>query len=183
MGDIWSVGKGHKREAEWLKDLNNELGNDKHLQESFAISVENVTKQCRKMPAWNVPEKDGFQGYWIKNLSNLHERIAIQTNKILMGDGSSSVWITHGPTVICQKDPRKDYKVENYHPIACLPLVWKFLTGVIGQKVYGYLKVLPEEQKGCRRGKRGTKDNCLLIRLQEKTHQFIYGLDRLQEIV
>ena len=29
--------------------------------------------------------KDGVQGCWIKNLSNLHEQIAIQKNKVLMG--------------------------------------------------------------------------------------------------
>ena len=41
-GDIWSVGKGHNREAEWLKDIKIELGNDKHLQERVVISVEKV---------------------------------------------------------------------------------------------------------------------------------------------
>ena len=72
-GDIWSVGKGHNREAEWLKDIKNELGKNKHLQERVVISVEKVTKQCSKMPNWKAPGKDGVQGYWIKNLSNLHE--------------------------------------------------------------------------------------------------------------
>ena len=43
--DIWSVAKGHKREAEWLKDIKIELGNDKQLQERVVISVEKVTKQ------------------------------------------------------------------------------------------------------------------------------------------
>ena len=41
-GDIWSVEKGHNREAEWLKDLKNELENEEHLQESVVISVEKV---------------------------------------------------------------------------------------------------------------------------------------------
>ena len=72
-GDIWSVGKGHNREAEWLKDIKNELGKNKHLQERVVISVVKVTKQCSKMPNWKAPGKDGVQGYWIKNLSNLHE--------------------------------------------------------------------------------------------------------------
>ena len=72
-GDIWSVGKGHNREAEWLKDIKNELGKNKHLQERVVISVEKVTKQCSKMPNWKAPGKDGVEGYWIKNLSNLHE--------------------------------------------------------------------------------------------------------------
>ena len=94
-GDIWSVGKGHNREAERLKDIKNELRNGKHLQERVVISAEKVTKQCRKMPYWKAAGKDGIQGYWIKNLSNLHERIADQTKKILMGDDSLPAWMTH----------------------------------------------------------------------------------------
>ena len=67
----------------------------------MAIVVEKVKKQCRKMPNWKALGKDGIQGYWIKNLSNLRERIAIQMNKILMGDDSLPAWMTHGRTVLC----------------------------------------------------------------------------------
>ena len=28
-GDIWSIGKGHNEEGQWLKDFKNDLGNDK----------------------------------------------------------------------------------------------------------------------------------------------------------
>ena len=58
-GDIWSVERGYSREAERLKDLKNELENEEHLQEIVVISVEKVMKQCRKMPNWKVPGKDG----------------------------------------------------------------------------------------------------------------------------
>ena len=112
QGDICSVGKEHKRKGEWLKDIKNELGNAKHLQERVVISTENVTKQWRKMPNWKAPGKDGIQGYWIKNLSNRHEGVANQTNKILMGDDSLPAWMTHGLTVLCQKDPRKGNAIE-----------------------------------------------------------------------
>ena len=49
-GDLWGVRKGHNQEAEWLKDIENELGNDKHRQERVVISVEKVTKQCKRIP-------------------------------------------------------------------------------------------------------------------------------------
>ena len=64
------------------------------------------------MPNWKAPEKDGIQGYWIKNLSNLHERVANQMNKILMGDDSLPTWMTQGLNVLCQKDPRKVNAIE-----------------------------------------------------------------------
>ena len=39
--------------------------------------------------------------------------------------------------------------------------MWKLLTGVIADQIYAHLdqeKLLPEEQKGCKEGSRGTKD-------------------------
>ena len=123
LGVIWSAGKGHNQEAEWLKYVKNELGNDKYLQEGVVISVEKVTKQCRKVPNWKAPGKDAVQGYLIKNLSNLHERIAVQTNKILMGDDSLPAWMAHGRTALCQKDPKIGNPVENYRLTTCLPLM------------------------------------------------------------
>ena len=39
--------------------------------------------------------------------------------------------------------------------------MWKLLTGVIANQIYAHLdqdKLLPEEQKGCRKGSRATND-------------------------
>ena len=63
--------------------------------------------------------------------------------------------MTHGRTVLCQKDPRRGNAVENYCPVTCLPLVWKLLTGMIAEEMYDYLeqeKLLAEEQRVCTRG-------------------------------
>ena len=43
--------------------------------------------------------------------------------------------------------------------------MWKLFTGVIAEKINNFLKqekILPEEQKGCKRGSRGTKDQLLI---------------------
>ena len=79
----------------------------------------------------------------------------------MMGGGSLLEWMTHGSTVLCQKDPVKGSAGENYRPIACLPLMWKLQTGMITEETYAYLenmRRLPEGQKRCRRQSRGTKD-------------------------
>ena len=55
--------------------------------------------------------------------------------------------------------------IGNYRPIACLPMMWKLLTGVFTEKVYDHLlsnDLLPDEQKGCRKKSRGTKDQLLI---------------------
>ena len=40
-------------------------------------------------------------------------------------------------------------------------MMWKILTAVIKEEIYfsfNWRKLFPEEQKGCRKGKRGTHD-------------------------
>ena len=111
QGNLWSIGIRHNQEAEWQKDTKNELVNNKHRQERVVISVEKLMKQCREMPIWNVPGKDGVQGYQVKNFSNLYEQIAAQINKTLMGDGSLPAWMTHGRTILCEKNSGKSNAV------------------------------------------------------------------------
>ena len=74
-------------------------------------------------------------------------------------------WSTRERTSLLQKDKSKGNVASNYRPITCLPLMWKLLTGVIADQTYAHLdqdKLLPEEQKGWRKGSRGT-NNLLFI--------------------
>ena len=116
----------------------------------MVISVEKATKQFRKIPDWKPPEKDGVEGYWIKNLSNLHERTAVQTNKILMGNENPLAWMAHGCTVLCQKHPRKGNVVENSCPMTCLSLMWKLLAGVIPEEIM----IILSTRNSCQKNKR-----------------------------
>ena len=53
--------------------------------------------------------------------------------------------------------------------------MWKLMTGILAEKMYSHLErenVLPSEQKGCRKGSRGTKDQLLM---QKETHYSSYG--------
>ena len=92
----------------------------------------------------------------------MHERIAIQLDDILNGRKAIPTWMTYGRTILCLKDQAKGNMVDNYRPISCLPLMWKMLTGIIADCMHSFLEtndMLPEEQKGCRRNCRGTKDS------------------------
>ena len=88
--------------------------NDEGSQERVSIGVEKIRKQSRKIPNWKAPGRDGVQGYWIKNLSSLHERVSSQMNRILMGKEDLPEWMTHGCTVLCQKDLLKANTADNY---------------------------------------------------------------------
>ena len=71
------------------------------------------------------------------------------------------IWLTRGRNSLLGKDKNKGNVASNYRPITCWPLLWKLLTGLIADQIYAHLdqqKLLPEEQKGCRKSSRGTND-------------------------
>ena len=71
------------------------------------ISQEIVKMQYRKMPKWKAPGKDCVQRFWLKNLTSLHPRLAVQLHYILDGERNLTDWITFGKTVLCQKESAK----------------------------------------------------------------------------
>ena len=83
--DIWSIRKEHNQHTEWLKSCRKQFENVSSM-EKVEISQEMVKMQCRKMPNWKAPGKDGVQGYWSKDLTLLHPHIAVQLNQILDGE-------------------------------------------------------------------------------------------------
>jgi len=86
------------------------------------------------------------------------------------------------------KDETKGAEFGNYRPIACLPTTFKLLTGIIAEHIYGHLDrngLLLDEEKGCRRKTRGTKDQLLIDKMVLKNcrrrDKSKHGIDRLQE--
>ena len=112
---------------------------------------------CREMANWIAPGKDGLQGYWLKNVTSLHPRIAMQLNHILDEGRPWPDW--KNSTV--PNGQGKSFVVDKYRPIPCLSLMWKLMTGIFDEKMYNHLKkenVLPSKQKGCCKGNRYKKE-------------------------
>ena len=60
-----------------------------------------------------------------------------------------------------------DEQKEN-HPLSQRPHNWKLFSGVLSEKIYDHLEaeqLFPEEQKGCRKGSRGTKEHLLVDKM------------------
>ena len=79
--------------------------------------------------------------------------------KECLDSGFVPSWLTRGRTSLLQKYKNKGNVASSYRPITCLPLMWKLFTGVAADQIYAHLdqeKLLTEEQKGCRKGSRGT---------------------------
>ena len=111
-----------------------------------------------------------IQGYWIKHLKSLHDRIGNHLNECKI-QASVPEWMTEGRTTLIMKDSTKGIAVQNYRPITCLNLLWKLLTSIFAEKTYKHLlqnELLPVEQKGCRKDSKGTKDQLIIDKMVMK---------------
>ena len=163
---IWDQPVTHNEEAQWLKKVEEQMRGGRK-QEDIRITTEKLKQQIRKMKNWKAPGPDGLQGYWIKGFTTCHERIATAL-QLCLEINETPEWLTSGRTALIMKDKEKGNDVTNYRPITCLPLMWKLFTGVLSNELYDHLereRILPDEQKGCRRKSRGTKDQLLIDKM------------------
>jgi len=100
---IWSVSKGHSKNAEWLRELKEESNYRK--QEGLIVIKEIIKQSLERYLIERSAWKRWSPGVLDKSLTSLHERIAIQLNEILNGNEQLiPEWMTYGRSVLCQKD-------------------------------------------------------------------------------
>lgn len=160
---IWSVEGRFNEEAGWLEDVSGKFDRVED-QGDVTITASEVKKAISRMANWKAPGPDGVRGFWFKKFTALHPFLVESLDYCLV-EGNVPDWMVKGRTVLIQKDPAKGSVAGNYRPIACLPLMWKLLTGIFAGQIYKHLEsngLLPEEQKGCRKNSRGTKDQLLI---------------------
>ena len=182
---IWSVEKRHDEDATWLGEVRDRMSGVEK-QEEIKIDLRDVEYGIRKMANWKAPDPDVMKGFWFKRLRSLHGLITERLQDCL-DSGSVSDWMVKGRTVLIEKDSCKGTVGSNYRPIACLPLMWKLLTGLLAETLYQHLEsncLFPDEQKGCRKRSRGTKDQLLIDKKilrgdPNKEKVFGYAVDRL----
>ena len=161
--EIWSREGKHQEESAWLKDIEN-AHSELERQTDIEITVSDVKKGISGMKNWKAPGPDGVRGFWFKRFTSINDSLAIALNNCVK-EGRVPGWMVKGRTALIQKNPAKGTVAANYRPIACLPLMWKLLTGIFSGKIYEHLynnDLLPDEQKGSRKNSRGTKDQLLI---------------------
>lgn len=115
----------------WLTNMERQLTNlpkPKERQNSFIHSETEVFFLKAK---WKRSCSDGIQDSWLKNFTQLHERIVAQIDDYLQ-QGRTPAWMTSVErTLLLLKDRLKLYLTSHFRPIFCLSLIWKLMTGVI----------------------------------------------------
>ena len=162
----------HNRDSEWLKKVKEKL-RDTTKQENVIITVKELKRAIARRPNWKAAGPDHVQGFWFKKANSLHPKLE-QHLQECVNTGQVPTRMTEGRTVFIMKDKSKGTVVGNYRQIACLPLMWKLLTSIFSEAMFGHLncqELLPNEQKGCRKNSRGTKDQLLIDKAILKNFQ------------
>lgn len=160
--NIWEREKKHNDNADWIKEIRHDAN-----QEWANITTREVEQAIRKSGSWKAPGLDGIANFWLKKLPVLHSHIARSYNNIIEQPDSIPTWLTQGITFLLPKND-ETHDPKNYRPITCLPTLYKILTSVLSEKIYFHLEqhsLLPSEQKGCRKGSYGCKDQLLINKM------------------
>ena len=156
---IWQP-KKHNENAEWINNITREL---EGLEEGskMEIHIDLLKTTLKIISNWKAPGHDGIHCFWLKKFTSIHGRLALEMNRCLQGVQVPE-WMTKGMNSLIQKDPSKGNAPNNYRPITSLPMMQKILTVQISENIYYSLTsrgLLPDEQKGCRKGSRGTAES------------------------
>nr|XP_018896013.1 PREDICTED: uncharacterized protein LOC109029817 [Bemisia tabaci] len=140
------------------------------------ISEADVEGALKKMLNWKAPGPDKLQNFWLKSFKSAHQQLARCFGrcfgKILQCPEELPAFLTTGITFLIPKTKRYSDDPAKYRPITCLPTVYKLLASIISEKIYKHLeqnKLLDEEQKGCRKGSRGCKEQLTIDAVITKT--------------
>lgn len=153
----------HNSEAKWIHQEK-----ERHVNvvdgEWNDITLEEMKEILKSLHNWKSPGLDKVQNFWIKNLDSLHGQLASAFNSAIKQPTIIPDWLTTGVTFLLSKG-KETKEPKNYRPITCLPTLYKIMTSLVCQRLYKHVlenNILPPEQKGCRKGSRGCKDQLLV---------------------
>ena len=157
--------KNYNDNADWISQ-HEEMYRNSPEQEWTEITKNEVTAAVRNISNWKSSSIDNVSNFWLKNCETLHEDMARCYNKIMKEPSENPLWLTQGVTYLLPK--AQETNPKNYRPITCLPISYQVLTSIIAERAYSHLEennLMPAEQKGCKKGSYGCKDQPLINKM------------------
>lgn len=160
--DIWEKPVQHKN-SDWIQEETRRCEPMDEMEEA-EVSGSDIAAITKKLHNWKTPGPDKIQNFWWKNLVMLHEQMAAIFTKLLKNEETLPEDLAEGITYLKPKSNRVD-EPSQYRPITCLNTLYKIFTATIATKINKHIeeqKALCEEQKGCRKGMMGCKEQLLI---------------------
>ena len=163
---IWDTEKEFNEENEWIK-REEERCEGLEQQRWEEIKEVELKEAYRKAQNWKSPGIDKIPNFWLNTLDSIHENITNFYNRAITNPETNLQWFTPGITYLLPKS--KEFNIpKNYRPITCLSTMYKILTSIVTEGTYNFLdtnNILSLEQKGCKKGTYGCKDQLLINKM------------------
>ena len=160
---IWEEQTHHNNQADWIIK-EEQRWHDLKVMEYNEIAEEDIKDITDKLHNWKSPGIDKIHNFWFKQLTFLHSSLAKNISEIISGHQNIPEFIATGITYML---PKKSFSIQpsEYRPITCLPTIYKIITLLITQKINTHIEnnnIIAEEQKGCRRGHMGCREQLII---------------------
>ena len=163
---IWEDEKTHNKDASWIEKSMTQ--HDKvDTQEWENITVGEVKGALITTQKWKSPGIDKIPNFWLNTLSSAHLALTKLLNELVLHPELTPTWLCEGKTYLLAKS-NDTAQAKNYRPITCLSTTYKLLTSIMTDRTYKHLEqnsLFPIEQKGCRRGSYGCKDQLMINKM------------------
>ena len=164
---IWEKAKPFPTEnIRWL-DRYCESTAQVEVQEWSPVTSCEISNRLSLAANWKATGPDKLPNYWLKSLKVLHTQLAKHYNECINHPEQTPSWLTKGVTYMLPKS-NETQNPKNYRPITCLTTMYKTLTSVCSDRLSAHLtmkNILPWEQRGCKKGSYGTKDQLLINKM------------------
>ena len=151
---IWSIKVEHKQDTESINKAKENTPSKK--QNTVKITKDDVKRKLKSMPDWKGSGPDKIQGLWLKSFKAVHEVLVTVLNECIE-EGDVPGWLVEVRTVLVVKDSKKGTEMGNYRPLACINMIWKFLTGIIIDETYDHSQKNNYYQKNKKEVEESTK--------------------------
>ena len=136
-------------------------------QEWDEIKVKEVKEALRKARKWKSPGIDKVPNFWLNTFDFIHENMTNCLSRAITSPETNRQWFKQGITYLLPKSNETNIP-KNCRPITCLLTMYKILISIVTERTYNLLdayNILAFEQKGCKKGSYGCKDQLLFNKM------------------
>ena len=164
---IWENASEAPIQAEWIKNVESAVKQYiRQPSESIGITEKMVTESIKNKRNWSSPGKDKITNFWIKEMKNFHQDIAIALNKIVTDKLEVPIWLTTGRSVMVPK--KVNPSASDYRPITCLNTLYELITSVIDHLLEIHddkNNLMQIDQRGGKAKSMGCVDNLIIDKM------------------
>ena len=164
---LWETESKDNLDVNWIKEVEESMGaevSEEEIAERVEVTTDEVKRVIGKKRNWSGAGRDKIRNFWWKKLTVLHKHIASVFETLINEERDIDLqWLVMEETDMIRKEG--EWSAANQRPITLLNTCYKWLTGILKDKMESYLEkfnMLQCDQRGGRKGTWGVVKNLMI---------------------